>query len=262
VPHWRNYYNMVLEAMTSLDARLVPAFPNWFSSSVVCSLWQTQECLEKCGIVRNATVIHKSVSEGLHNDKGFKIQRCVYNILLPSLIRFSLHKYLCRKFTRWYSRELSETYARRAIYVLSVLHGHIPPCVLHAVFTTWTNAWCTDRRFQQDLRDCVLCGTCKGKDEIEHYLVCVHGLGPLRLRLRLAASPNHIARAMLLISKGADDLVLSAVALYAVRGVVHKMRAQNLRACNVQKHLWEQVRTAAMYSSTLKSKMGSLWASG
>ena len=34
---------------------------------------------------------------------------------------------------------------------------------------------------------------------------------------------------MLLVSEGGDDLILSAAALYAVRDVVHKMRAPNHR---------------------------------
>ena len=140
------------------------------------------------------------------------------------------------------------------------MRDRVPPCVLHAVFTTWSNAWCTDRRFQQDLRDCVLSDSCKGKDEIEHYLVCRHGFGNLRPKLRLNASPNHAARAMLLVDGRGDELILSAVALYAVRGVVHKMRAQNRRASIVQKDLWEQVRVAAMYSGSLNKRLGTLWA--
>ena len=148
-----------------------------------------------------------------------------------------------------------------AIFVLQFLHGKVHPCVLHAIFTTWANAWCTDRRFQQDLRDCVLCQSCKGKDELEHYLVCRHGFSALRPKLRLQVSPNHAARAMLLVCKSGDDLIFSAVALYAVRGVVHKMRAQSRRASNVQKHLWEQVRIAARYSGSLRKKLESLWAS-
>ena len=107
----------------------------------------------------------------------------------------------------------------------------------------------------------MLCESCKGKDEIEHYLVCRHGFGTLRPKLRLASSPNHAARAMILDCKGGDDLIISAVALYAVRGVVHKMRAQNRRASIVQKHLWEQVRIAARYSGSLRKKLESLWAS-
>ena len=61
--------------------------------------------------------------------------------------------------------------------------------------------------------------------------------------------------------KGGDDLIFSAVALYAVRGVVHKLRAQSRRASNVQKHLWEQVRIAARYSGSLRKKLESLWVS-
>merc|ERR1719401_1887422 len=131
---------------------------------------------------------------------------------------------------------------------------------MRCLFTSWANAWCTDRRLQQDLRDCVLCRTCKGKDEIEHYLVCQHGSTSVRRKLRLPAEPNDTARALLLNPQQGDDAVLSAVALYAVRGVVHKMRAQNLRACNVQRHLWEQVRVAAMYSKASNVKLQSSWA--
>lgn len=157
---------MVSEAMSCLDASLVPAFPNWFGNSVVCPLCENYRIIEKCGIVKNGRVVHKLVRQGLLSDKAFQIQHCIYDIVQPSLIYLSLHKYLLRKLKRWYSRELSEAHARRAIFVLHFLRGQVPPCVLHAVFTTWTNAWCTDRRFQQDLRDCALCDSCKGKDEI------------------------------------------------------------------------------------------------
>ena len=77
-PHWRDYYNMVDEAMICLDANLVPAFPNWFSNSVVCALCENDRALEKCGIVQNGRVVHKLVREGLLSDKAFKIQRCIY----------------------------------------------------------------------------------------------------------------------------------------------------------------------------------------
>jgi len=260
VPHWRDYYNMVEEAMTSLDARLIPSYPHWFGRSVVWSLHQTDRILEQSRIMNNGHVIDISVRDGMLSERKFKLQRCVYNSLLPSLIKFSLHKYLLRKFTRWYSREVSESYAHQAIRVLHALHGRVPPCVLHALFTTWTNAWCTDRRFQQDLRDCVLSPSCRGKDEIEHYLICTHGFSMIRSKLRLPTAPNNAAHSMLLSSRVGDDTVLSAVSVYAVRGVVHKMRALNQRASNVQKHLWEQVRVAALYSSTLKEKLGTLWA--
>lgn len=92
----------------------------------------------------------------------------------------------------------------------------------------------------------------------EHYLVCRHGFSAFRPKLRQKASPNHAARAMLLVSKSGDDLIISAVALCAVRGVVHKMRARYRRASIAQKHLWEQVKIAARYSGSLSKKLESL----
>ena len=91
--------------------------------------------MEKCGIVQNDRVVHKLVSEGLLSDKAFKIQRCIYDIAQPSLIVFSLHKYLLHKFQRWYGNALSENYARRAIFVLQFLRDKSSPvcfaCYIH-----------------------------------------------------------------------------------------------------------------------------------
>ena len=53
--------------------RKVPAFPDWFGNSVVCSLCENHRIIVKCGIVRNDRVVHKLVSEGLLFDKAFKI---------------------------------------------------------------------------------------------------------------------------------------------------------------------------------------------
>ena len=38
---------------------------------------------------------------------------------------------------------------------------------------------------QNDLRDCVLCTECKGKDEMEHYLVCPNGFPAVCHKLRI-----------------------------------------------------------------------------
>ena len=138
-----------------------------------------------------------------------------------------------------------------------ILYKSVPPCVMHATFSTWANAWNTDKRYQQDLRDCVLCSSCKGKDEMEHYLICPFGLCNIRRKLKLQKDPRTLARAMLLDCCSGEDLALAAVSLYAVRGVVHKLRAQNCRADSnsIHKHLWEQVRITAMHNRAVASKI-------
>jgi len=64
---------------------------------------------------------------------------------------------------------------------------------------------------------------------------------------------------MLIEGRCRDDTVFSAVALYAVRAVVHKMRAQSCRDSDIQKHLWEQVRIAALQCNALAQKLKKLW---
>merc|ERR1712070_153794 len=97
---------------------------------------------------------------------------------------------------------------------------------------------------------------------MEHYLVCPYGLPRIRVKLRLRQQPIHLHGAMLLDGLRREDTVLSATALYALRGTVHKLRAQNTRASptNIQKHLWEQVRIAALHHKALGKQINKLWA--
>ena len=54
--------------------------------------------------------------------------------------------------------------------VAETISNEVPPCVKHAVWSTWLNGWTTARRFQQRGSVCVLCH--EGEDSIEHYAVC------------------------------------------------------------------------------------------
>jgi hypothetical protein len=153
-------------------------------------------------------------------------------------------------------------YVHSASNALKILGGNVPPCVLHAVLSSWTNSWTTERRFQQDMRDCVLCSSCKGKYEMEHYLVCPFGFQAISRKLRLSPSQNHAARFMLVDPRRSDDTVLMALALYGVRGTVHKLRAQQYRAVpgESQKHIWEQIRIAAAHHAGVGRRLKFLWA--
>jgi hypothetical protein len=82
----------------------------------------------------------------------------------------------------------------------------------------------------QDVRDCVLCSSCKGKDEMERYLICPFGFQAISCKFRLDPFPNGAARFMLVDLRRYDDTVLMALALYGVRGTVHKFQAQQYRA--------------------------------
>ena len=96
---------------------------------------------------------------------------------------------------------------------------------------------------------------------MEHYLVCPFGFQAIARKLRLNPSPNLPARLMLVDPRRYDDNVLMALALYGVRGTVHKFRAQHYRAepGESQKHIWEQIRIAAAHHAGVGRRLKSLW---
>ena len=63
---------------------------------------------------------------------------------------------------------------RRAPSFLELVRTRVPPCVVHAVVTSWFNGWCTTRRFQLAVIRCRARPECDGRDELEHYAVCRH----------------------------------------------------------------------------------------
>ena len=107
----------------------------------------------------------------------------------------------------------------------------------------------------------MLCDTCKGKDELEHYLVCPHGFRTVGPKLKVAVETAPMKRVMLVGAKSSDDVVLLASILYGLRGAVHKLRAQNSRAKpNESKaHIWEQIRIACAHHKGLSHRVDSIW---
>ena len=118
----------------------------------------------------------------------------------------------------------------------------------------------TDRRYQNDLRDCVLCTKCKGKDEIEHYLCCPYGFVSICRKLNIKPNPSQLSRVMLVKSDKQDNPVLMSLILYSIRGVVHKLRAKQYRAkpSEITAFLWEQIRVAAAHHSGLSKRLRSM----
>ena len=261
VPSWHSYYEEVIQAMTSDDAYFFPQYPDWFQSSAVNALYLANETLRAHNLFNKQGKVDSSIFDGTRCESEIKLQRLMSNSLCNRLMCFDLRRYLIRKNSRWFVQTDARKHADSAISVLARLKGNVPPCVLNAIFSTWCNAWNTDRRFQNDLRDCVLCSNCKGKDEIEHYLRCPYGFAPLCRKLNINPNPCQLNRVMLVTRTKQDDPILMSVILYSIRGTVHKLRDKHYRAkpSEITAFMWEQVRVAAAHHAGLRKRIHSIW---
>ena len=132
VPHWRQYYDMVQEAKTADDAFLVPAFPAWFSKSVVFALNEADEMLTKCCITWDCFTSVKNIRKGHYQQDTHKVQKEIYTLMMPVVNEFSPARYFETRFRRWFSHEQSSIFASRIMSTCGILYKSVPPCVMHA----------------------------------------------------------------------------------------------------------------------------------
>ena len=74
---------------------------------------------------------------------------------------------------RWQLDIWEETKVERAIVVMERLEGKTSQCVRAVILRTWSNAWCTGRRFQL-WGQWIVGSRCSldNLDAIEHYTIC------------------------------------------------------------------------------------------
>eukprot|EP00973_Karenia_brevis_P075179 10442879-Karenia_brevis.AAC.1 len=106
--------------------------------------------------------------------------------------------------------------------MVKYLSGKIPPCVFHALFYMWCNAWPTKRRFQYKHSTCLL-GTCchsgQSEDSIEHYGVCAEAWRVFRICYGNLPIEHNLASLMLVKIPCNDLAILLACHAYAIFSV-------------------------------------------
>ena len=145
--------------------------------------------------------------------------------------------------------------------VSELLRTQVPPCVMHALFVSWLNAWCTDRRFQKSPRACVLSEDCGGQDCMEHYAVCEHMWNAAHRKLKVSRSQVSLARFFALAPLPSDDCAILAANVYAVLSLTNKLRASNQRCSAKSLHLelWESHRTVSVHHKGMRKRYINIW---
>ena len=265
LPHWEQHLGTITSARAADDAKLVHPFQDWLKNSFAFHLRKVADVLEHHKVIAHGAgrcrVINHEILQALRDHSSKQVQKTIGNLFLQICHPFDLKQYLAHKFGRWYDSSVACAHACTAVKVLDNLHGKVPPCVLHAVITTWLNAWHTDARYQKEPRPCVLSRHCKGKDTLEHYVVCPTVWNTIFSKLRAKNVPRSRDRFFLLDPSHKDDIVILACIVYSVRRTVHKFRARNDRVCEEEskRYLWEAVKIAAAHNAHTAKIIKSKW---
>ena len=168
---------------------------------------------------------------------------------------------LMGKLARWFDASDVERLADRAHFVLESIYTHVPPCVIFCLVSTWCNAWCTNRRFQQKGR-CQLCLECHGEDSLEHYACCNFHWDVFARKTKQPNISRSVQSFFVLSAQNEDEMVLQACHVYAVkRAVDHRRYDTGIRSLEwVQNLIWNGHCTAAMFHRGLARRYAAIHA--
>ena len=168
---------------------------------------------------------------------------------------FDFNQILAHKLSRWFSTDMVPIMVGRAVKLIACVHQHVPPCVLFCLLCTWSNAWCTTRRFQESEAHCLLHSECDGEDSVEHYAVCKYQWNVFAAKLHRPNRPKSVCRSFALEEESADDMVFQVCLMYAVKRAVGTLRRERSTATHVYfKLIWQGHRTAALYHEGLAKR--------
>ena len=101
----------------------------------------------------------------------FKVQRFLYNNLLPILFPHRLHLSLEQRMTKL-CPGTPFGLASADMTALQGLMQQIAPGLSFSIFKTWLNAWTTSARLQESSQHGCLAGCPAEPDDLRHYLRC------------------------------------------------------------------------------------------
>ena len=245
VQNWRECAAIMDGGWNDDDRALRPRLASWYEGSMAYALRDAYRGLAALGAIRNSVVVDSKLAEVL--EKGSrKVQPRLMQILCPDIANFDPLGFLTAKMERWFGYAQAPRFARRALRVSGILRKSVPSFVKHAVLASWCNAWCTTRRFQEDVRRCYLCDECDGDDRLEHYAVCPFLWAAIPNCVSIASHPRNSER-FFLVDAGAEDRIPAiATFIFSAYGSFNLARARNspLTFIELKASLQERFRTA------------------
>ena len=135
--------------------------------------------------------------------------------------------------------------AESLLRIIRDLQKGVAPCVVAAMLHTWLNGWCTSRRFQGTVVNCVF-GCQNAKDEVERYVICPCLWACAAAALRLSETQVRTGRSLLIAPLAGESVCLLALRNYAALGSYNLFRqGQHCNSTLLQVYR-ERVRKAAV----------------
>ena len=217
-------------------------------------------------VLERACNLHVNMVEDALGDekKAISLQGNAYRCILANHRPFCFKKHFEYHFFNFFYPEFAEEFVGYAFKNLEYIRAVVPPCVLFAIISTWSNAWCSAPRFQEGFGTCWICDVCLGTDSIHHYGECriawetfcaKYGIQVRRRNLFsfLCVDPD--------MEK--ENLIFQAVHMYAVKHAFDHARSSGKRIplAGASSIVWEGHRTAMLYSKQLRKMFHEKWSS-
>eukprot|EP00973_Karenia_brevis_P092617 12413255-Karenia_brevis.AAC.1 len=139
-PDWSQQYMEIQSVLLNGCALALHPHPKWVDSYCLAFFSKTAQLNER----KLRGFNHYDEDQDRHP----VIQREANRAILSSLYPCSLREFFHHSLSRWLDGQKLATSANKLIIMCNFLKGRIPPCIWHALFTLWSNAWPTSRRFQ------------------------------------------------------------------------------------------------------------------
>ena len=220
-----------LRAIVWQDAAILShPWRQWQTNSMLQLYCDILSCLHKWRIYSEGQFVCPNIRESAIRKRS-GTQRLLFNAIQGASDPPPAFEHIFRsRVDRWYRQDIIKLSpgisTRRAPHILNILHRRCPLCVVWAVIRTWFNGWCTGRRFQCQDTACRLCTLCRGNDSIEHYLCCPVVVDFCQRKLRLTIKDKSTLMILDLGIGNEDELIASALGLYAAYSPVNVFRTQ------------------------------------
>jgi len=200
---------------------------SWYSSSHSATLLRSLEELKKGGV--NVPCIVQEMTSSKGTGGAGKIKHLQATLLKAwGSPRFEIRGIVLKWMKRWCTGQWDSNKVERALRVMARLEKLTPPKVRAAILRTWSNCWCTARRFQGEAC-CIFGCPWRKTDSIEHYSVCPRLCEWSRrsLGINLTGSMQDKRRRFLLLESEHESdhsLALLALSLAAIYSAHNKCR--------------------------------------
>ena len=105
IPSWKKYYNIVEEARSDLNAKLVLPYPEWVCNSVVHHFHLTEKRLQQMELIEPRSLgikpIHVDLKEIIcDNGASLKLQKSLTYVVTPFFHPIDVRNYFSNKLSR------------------------------------------------------------------------------------------------------------------------------------------------------------------